>query len=70
LKFWVGGITAAIATRKTHHIGGREEEYTPEQGEADFKRTYNYEKKDEIFSADVEFAPIIELIIRKSKLSL
>ena len=38
LKFWVGGMTAAKATRKTHNIaGGGEEEYTPEQREADSK---------------------------------
>lgn len=70
MKFWVGGITTPIATRKTHNIAGREEEYTPEQREADFKGAYNYAKKDEIFSAGVEVAPIIELIIRKSKQSL
>jgi hypothetical protein len=68
LKFWVGGMTAAKATRKTYNIaGGGEEEYTPEQREADFKAADNYAKKDEIFYAGVEVAPILELIIRKKK---
>jgi hypothetical protein len=68
LKLWVGGMTAAKATRKTHNIaGGGEEEYTPEQREADFKAADNYAKKDEIFCAGVEVAPILELIIRKKK---
>ncbi len=38
----------------------------PEQREGDFKAAYYYAKKDEIFSAGVEVAPIIELRIRKS----
>ena len=68
LKFWVGGMTAAKATRKTYNIaGGGEEEYTPKQREADFKTADNYAKKDEIFCAGVEVAPILELIIRKKK---
>jgi hypothetical protein len=67
LKFWVGGTTAAKATRKTHNVAGGEEEYTPEQREADFNAADNYAKKDEIFCAGVEVAPILELIIRKKK---
>jgi len=61
-------MTAAKTTRKTHNIAGRgEEEYTPEQREADIKAADNYAKKDEIFCAGVEIAPILELIIRKKK---
>lgn len=67
LKLWVGGTTTAKATRKTHNVAGGEEEYTPEQREADFNAANNYAKKDEIFCADVEVAPILELIIRKKK---
>jgi len=68
LKFWVGGITAAKGTRNTHNIaGGGEKEYTPEERETDFKAADNYAKKDEIFCAGVEVAPILELIIRKKK---
>jgi len=38
LKLWVGCMTAAKGTRKTHNIaGGGQEEYTPEQREASFK---------------------------------
>ena len=61
-------MTSAKTTRKTYSIaGGGEEEYTPEQREADFKAADNYAKKDEIFCAGVEVAPILELIIRKKK---
>ncbi len=69
LKFWVGGMTAAKPTRKTHNIAWRGRIY-PEQREGDFKAAYYYAKKDEIFSAGVEVAPIIELRIRKSMQSL
>lgn len=68
LKFWVGGMTAAKPTRKTH-IAWRGRIY-PEQREGDFKAAYYYAKIDEIFCAGVEVAPIIELRIRKSMQSL
>ena len=68
LKLWVGGMTAAKGTRKTHSVAGRgEKEYTPEEREADFKAADNYANKDEIFRTGVEVAAIFELIIRKKK---
>jgi hypothetical protein len=68
LKFWVGGMTAAKGTRKTHNVAaGGEKEYTPEEREGDFKAADSYANKDEIFRTGVEVAPILELIIRKKK---
>ncbi len=67
LKMWVGGITGAKATRKTHNDMEGEKEYTPEERRADFKLADSYAKKDEIFRAGVQVATILELIIRRKR---
>jgi hypothetical protein len=68
LKLWVGGITAAKGTRKTYSVeAGGEKEYSPEEMGPDFKAADNYANKDELFRTGVEVAPILELIIRKTK---
>jgi hypothetical protein len=67
LKMWVGGITAAKATRKTYRSVEGEKEYTLEQRRTDFELADSYAKKDEIFRAGVQVAPILELIIRKKR---
>jgi hypothetical protein len=67
LKVWVGGITAAKATRETYRSVEGEKEYTLEQRRTDFELADSYAKKDEIFRAGVQVAPILELIIRKKR---
>ena len=67
LKLWVGGISGAKGTRKTHKVVQGEEEYSPEQRKADFKAADDYAKKDEIFRAGVQVATMLELIIRRKK---
>jgi hypothetical protein len=67
LKIWVDGIASAKGTRRTYNVAGGEEEYSPEQRKADFKVADDYAKKDEIFRAGVQAAPILEFIIRRKK---
>ena len=49
LKFWVGGMTAAKPTRKTHNIAWREEEYTLSSVRVTLKQHITTQRKMKYF---------------------